>query len=160
MAATGGVLMKVGGLVVKTMAKPVARQLKADAQHIAWLRNSCMAIGQGSHYFVRRVGHATSMYQFNKPYKHIDLKNGDALEKGSESLSEGLILSVAVAVAVYEYDKGVQKKADAEARHAAAEVQRVADLGARLARIEAGLAGVEAALASKRPARSWWGGPA
>ena len=67
--ASGGVLMKVGGLVartprrpflcrtratsrapqVKTLAKPVAKQLKADAQHIAWLRTMCTSLGWSSH---------------------------------------------------------------------------------------------------------------
>ena len=47
--ASGGVLMKVGGLVVKTLAKPVAKQLKADAEHINWLRKGCTSMGQFSH---------------------------------------------------------------------------------------------------------------
>ena len=47
--ASGGVLMKIGGLVVKTLAKPVAKQLKADAETVLWLGDACRTLGQGSH---------------------------------------------------------------------------------------------------------------
>ena len=29
----GGIVLKISGLVVRTLAKPVGRQLKADAEH-------------------------------------------------------------------------------------------------------------------------------
>ena len=47
--ASGGVLMKIGGLVVKTLAKPVAKQLKADAETVLWLGDACRTLGQGAH---------------------------------------------------------------------------------------------------------------
>lgn len=47
--ASGGVLMKIGGLVVKTLAKPVAKQLKTDAETVLWLGDACRTLGQGSH---------------------------------------------------------------------------------------------------------------
>ena len=93
-----------------------------------------------------RLSHATSMTNFRKPYKHVDLKDGAALHRGSEILSEGLVLSVAVAVAVYEFEKSQQKKAASEEKLEAAKAKHVADLEARLSRIENGLASLETAL--------------
>mmetsp|Transcript_17545 Transcript_17545/g.57040 ORF Transcript_17545/g.57040 Transcript_17545/m.57040 type:complete len:159 (+) Transcript_17545:48-524(+) len=156
--ASGGVLMKVGGLVVKTLAKPVAKQLKADAQHIAWLRTMCTSLGWSSHYFTRRLSHATSLESFRKPYKHVDLKDSDCLNRGSEIVSEGLVLGVAIAVAAYEYEKSAHKKVVAEQKQEAREAQAAADLEARLVRIEAGLADVSAALRDRPKATSWWRG--
>ncbi|KAH8091082.1 hypothetical protein JL720_5960 [Aureococcus anophagefferens] len=40
--------------------------------------------------------HAAS--SFRKPYKHVDLKDSDCLNRGSEIVSEGLVLGVAIAV--------------------------------------------------------------
>ena len=66
--SSGGLLLKAGGLLVqaraarhtrhthtthhnpqvKTLAKPVGRQLKADAEHVLWLQDLCTSMGQTS----------------------------------------------------------------------------------------------------------------
>ncbi|KAH8060031.1 hypothetical protein JL722_4988 [Aureococcus anophagefferens] len=112
---------------------------------------------------------------FRKPYKHVDLKDSDCLNRGSEIVSEGLVLGVAIAVrppaparrappepppqvAAYEYEKSAHKKVVAEQKQEAREAQAAADLEARLVRIEAGLADVSAALRDRPKATSWWRG--
>ena len=103
--AQPGVLMKVGGLLVKTLAKPVARQLKVDAEHVGWLREACTSIGQTTNYLTSRLTHASSLDKWKKPYKHIELKATEAREKGAEIVSEGFVLTVAVTVMGYEYNR-------------------------------------------------------
>ena len=97
--------MKVGGLLVKTLAKPVARQLKVDAEHVGWLREACTSIGQTTNYLTSRLTHASSLDKWKKPYKHIELKATEAREKGAEIVSEGFVLTVAVTVMGYEYNR-------------------------------------------------------
>ena len=106
----------------------------------------------------------------------MDLKDSDCLNRGSEIVSEGLVLGVAIAarppapgatragsepppqVAAYEYEKSAHKKVVAEQKQEAREAQAAADLEARLVRIEAGLADVSAALRDRPKATSWWRG--
>ena len=135
--AQPGVLMKVGGLLVKTLAKPVARQLKVDAEHVGWLREYCCRMGQTTNYLTNRISHASSLDKWKKPYRHVDLKNTEALEKGSEILSEGFVLTVAVSVMGYEYNRQTNYKAAAEERKAQVEAGRRADVEARLEALEA-----------------------
>jgi len=97
-----------------------------------------------------RLNHALSLSRPRKPYKHVDLKNREALNRGSEMLSEGFVLSVAIAVAAYEYDKSTRAKAAASERAEAAERRRVEAVERRLAALERAL------LTTPRPRRPWW----
>ena len=106
----------------------------------------------------------------------MDLKDSDCLNRGSEIVSEGLVLGVAIAARPpapgatragpeppaagrgLRYEKSAHKKVVAEQKQEAREAQAAADLEARLVRIEAGLADVSAALRDRPKATSWWRG--
>ena len=133
--------MKVGGLLVKTLAKPVARQLKVDAEHVGWLREACTSIGQTTNYLTSRLTHASSLDKWKKPYKHIELKATEAREKGAEIVSEGFVLTVAVTVMGYEYNRqnnykeaAARRKEEKEAAKAARKEAKQADKRAALQR--------------------------
>ena len=115
--------MKVGGLLVKTLAKPVARQLKVDAEHVGWLREACTSIGQTTNYLTSRLTHASSLDKWKKPYKHIELKATEAREKGAEIVSEGFVLTVAVTVMGYEYNRQNNYKEAAARKKKAADTR-------------------------------------
>ena len=152
--AQPGVLMKVGGLLVKTLAKPVARQLKVDAEHVGWLREACTSIGQTTNYLTSRLTHASSLDKWKKPYKHIELKATEAREKGAEIVSEGFVLTVAVTVMGYEYNRQNNYKEAAARRKEEKEAERRADVEARLERLESLLAELKPPPETKR--RRWW----
>ena len=152
--AQPGVLMKVGGLLVKTLAKPVARQLKVDAEHVGWLREACTSIGQTTNYLTSRLTHASSLDKWKKPYKHIELKATEAREKGAEIVSEAFVLTVAVTVMGYEYNRQNNYKEAAARRKEEKEAERRADVEKRLERLEALLAELKPPQETKR--RRWW----
>mmetsp|Transcript_23199 Transcript_23199/g.69490 ORF Transcript_23199/g.69490 Transcript_23199/m.69490 type:complete len:121 (+) Transcript_23199:128-490(+) len=77
------------------------------------------------------------------------VKKKEALNRGSEMLSEAFVLSVAIAVAAYEYDKSTRARAAASARAEAVERRRVEAVERRLAALERAL------LTTPRP-RPWW----
>ncbi|KAH8044712.1 hypothetical protein JL720_16977 [Aureococcus anophagefferens] len=125
--------------------------------------------------FTRRLSHATSPESFRKPYKHVDLKDSDCLNRGSEIVSEGLVLGVAIAVRPPApgatrpgseppaAGRGLRVREERPqegrrgAKQEAREAQAAADLEARLVRIEAGLADVSA-LRDRPKATPWWRG--
>ena len=150
--------MKVGGLLVKTLAKPVARQLKVDAEHVGWLREACTSIGQTTNYLTSRLTHASSLDKWKKPYKHIELKATEAREKGAEIVSEGFVLTVAVTVMGYEYNRQNNYKEAAARRKEEKEAERRADVEARYA--EALAPAASAAVAREKPRILMGGSPA
>jgi chaperonin cofactor prefoldin len=154
--AQPGVLMKVGGLLVKTLAKPVARQLKVDAEHVGWLREACTSIGQTTNYLTSRLTHASSLDKWKKPYKHIELKATEAREKGAEIVSEGFVLTVAVTVMGYEYNRQNNYKEAAARRKEEKEDMRRRDVEARLERLEAMLEELSRRPPVETKRRRWW----
>ena len=141
--------MKVGGLLVKTLAKPVARQLKVDAEHVGWLREACTSIGQTTNYLTSRLTHASSLDKWKKPYNISNSKPPRLERRARKLVSEGFVLTVAVTVMGYEYNRQNNYK-EAAAR-------RKEEKGGRAARRRRGPARAARGLAcessSRRPRR-------
>lgn len=96
--------LKISGLIVRSLAKPVAKQLRENAGHVRLLRATCVRIGQSTHYIVSRLSHfsAEGITNHHK-FVHVDLKQSEALKNGAEVLSEGFLVAAAASVAIFEF---------------------------------------------------------
>lgn len=103
---------KVATLVVKTLVKPVANQLKKNAVHEGWFRDSCHWAGQVSntiltHVQLRSMGH--------KVKKIKPMPTDDAVKAGADLFAEGMVLSTGmVAIGVEVVRKARSDAAAAE----------------------------------------------
>lgn len=115
-------LVKLGGLVIRTLTKPLAKVVKSRSKIHPGLNAVCNSLGQGQH----RV-----MIKFHMGFRGIqsytikDLPEDQAVEKGADLIGELLIFSVAVAVASYEYTRSSTKSKESERR--AEELKRKAE---------------------------------
>lgn len=115
-------MVKLGGLVVRTLTKPLAKVVKSRSKNHPGLNAVCHKLGQGQH----RV-----MIKFHMGFRGIqsytikDLPEDQAVEKGADLIGELLIFSVAVAVASYEYTRSSAKSKESERR--AEELKRKAE---------------------------------
>lgn len=159
-------ILKISGLVMRALAKPVAKQLRENAGHIAILRTACVRIGQSTHHLVSRLSHfsAEGIKNHHK-FVHVDLKQSEALKNGAEVLSEAFVVGVAASVAVLEFHRNNVKKVKDEEHKRAAQAEKDAHINARLSAIERALedssvaikhlAAVQAAnTVSKKPPKS------
>ncbi|KAJ8600040.1 hypothetical protein CTAYLR_001800 [Chrysophaeum taylorii] len=131
--------LKLSGLVVKSLAKPMAKQLKEVAGDIGFLRNSCIWIGQTTSYVVARMSHFTAEGFNHHKFRFVELKKSEALKNGAEIVSEALVLATAVSVALLEYARTNQKKALDDQKRRAQQAEAEARQDARLLAIERAL---------------------
>ena len=115
-------LAKLGVLLVKQISKPISRRVAKTASHSQIFRDwICIPIGQVFHNVEVRIKRASLDLPFNRAgdkqtkYKVPRLSDKQAVEQGSEIISEVLILSVAIGVIVYEFTKSQQEKREEEA---------------------------------------------
>lgn len=99
-------LIKLSALLVKTISKPVAAFMKAQAQKEKKLADFFCLIGQSMHYVQSRINVIASGFKFVgvKP-----LPTDQALNDGVGTFSEILVLSISATLVIYEYDRGVKK---------------------------------------------------
>ena len=118
-------LAKLGVLLVKQISKPISRRVARTANQSQLFRDwICIPIGQVFHNVEVRIKRASLDLPFNragdtqKKYKVPRLSDKQAVEQGSEIISEVLILSVAIGVIVYEFTRSQQEKREEEAMKA------------------------------------------
>lgn len=132
-------VVKFGSLVIKTLTKPVANQIKSQAVHEGIIRQTCLKYGQFHHNIESRVAlrlaghHAKSIKPMNED---------SAVQLGANVLSEFFVFTTAGVLLAYEiYKKNrddevakVQKDAAAKKEKDATEnrfvqlEQQIADL--------------------------------
>lgn len=133
-------LLKVGTLLLKTLAKPVANSIKSRAQNPGGFRDACVWFGQNYHKFSQRLtlrmqGHHTLQIKPIPPEK--------ALQVGAAAASESFVFAVALAAFVGETmrknalddEKAAQKAADERAARAAL-LARLESIEVRLCLLE------------------------
>lgn len=86
---------KVATLIIKTLVKPIANQLKKNAVHEGWFRDSCHWAGQVSntvltHVQLRSMGH--------KVKKIKPLPTDDAVKAGADIFAEAMVLTTGMVV--------------------------------------------------------------
>lgn len=138
-------MLKLAGLLVKTLAKPVANRLKVEAGKHPKLSAYIVYIGQFAHQISSRANVLAAGYRFLgvKP-----LLKEEALSKGVNFLSESLVFTVAGAVIVVEYArseaKSAEKSAIANAKEEAyrkAVSDRIEALEQRISDLESSMSG-------------------
>jgi len=92
-------LLKLVGLFVKTIAKPVANRMKVESSKHPNFSNVCITVGQFSHYINTRINVFATGFKFVgvKP-----LENEKALSEGIGFLSEAVVFTVAGGIIIYE----------------------------------------------------------
>ena len=93
-------LAKLAGLLIKTISKPVAKQIKHSATKYETSRSALIAVGQASHKITTRMTIWSSGYKVRSISK---LEDEAALSRGADLLSEAIVFGVAATVTTYEY---------------------------------------------------------
>ena len=129
-------LIKLGGILLRTVTKPIGKSIKVNAKTSPNLKRVCILIGNLQHNLLWRAQlRGISQYQV-KP-----LSDEQALEYGSEFIGETFIFSIAVAVASFEYHKSWTKSElkarAAQAKEAEKQRQWTHDIARLEMRIEA-----------------------
>ncbi|CUM67731.1 uncharacterized protein PRCAT00005436001 [Priceomyces carsonii] len=104
-----GIALKLTSLLVRTVAKPIATTLKAQAKERELFRQTCIRIAQTLHLTdlklrMRLLG--------EKRIKIRPLNDKKAIENGANFLSEFFIFSVAGSLIFYESYRSRKKAAD------------------------------------------------
>lgn len=113
-------LLKVGGLAVRTLAKPVANRLKIEVKRHPVLSSVCAQIGELSHQATSRIDIISSGYRV---VKINPLPVEDARSRGINFVSETFIFTVGVVVMLFEYSRSEAKSALKAAKTAEVEAQ-------------------------------------
>ena len=112
-------------LFIKTLAKPMAKQVKHQAIKIPMTRSALIWVGQTSHGITTRMTIWSSGYKVRSITKIEDEK---ALSLGADLLSESFIFSVSVGILMYEYNRSSIK----EEKKEAAKLQKIRDDASKL----------------------------
>jgi optic atrophy 3 protein len=149
-------LLKLGGLLIRTVTKPFANQIAGQAKHNEFLSKRCASIGQVIHQVMTRINVVSSGYRFVgvKP-----LPTEEAIAKGASFMSETIIFGVAGAVTTFEWLRTEDQKAKKEAEKAIKSAQEKKDLLDRLTKIEKrldALAEIEETRQNKSILKGWF----
>jgi hypothetical protein len=115
---------KLGFLLVKQVSKPIAKVLAARARNSKIFRTYvCIPVAQLFHWYEIKM----KMKMLNiggKVTKVPKLNEAKAIEQGSEVLSEFILLSIAAAILIYEYNRSKEKE-DAKELAKTQEAERI-----------------------------------
>ncbi|KAL7494318.1 hypothetical protein ACHAWT_003047 [Skeletonema menzelii] len=118
-------LAKLAGLLIKTISKPVAKQIKHSAIRYETSRSALIAVGQASHKITTRMTIWSSGYKVRSISK---LEDEAALSRGADLLSEAIVFSVAAGVTTYEY----LRSSESSKKKEEAQLQKIRDDAAKL----------------------------
>ncbi|CAM9440502.1 unnamed protein product [Scytosiphon promiscuus] len=134
-------VMKLFTMTIKTLAKPMSKRMKTEAQKHPRFRGVLNNMGQATHIIstrvsIRMAGHTTTKI---KP-----LEEDKAIADGGDLLAEGFIYGLGAFLMVFEYMSSAQEKEEKEAKAKLKKenekqelAQALEDLNQRLARLEA-----------------------
>ncbi len=126
-------LLKLAGLLVKTIAKPLASKIKAEAGKHPKFSTFCSSIGETAHQLTSRMNVFASGYRFigAKP-----LPQEEALKQGIDVISETFLMFVAGGIMVVEYTRSELKNAKKAEQAAIKEANDKAELDRRFSSLE------------------------
>ncbi|RLV82803.1 hypothetical protein JA9_003679 [Meyerozyma sp. JA9] len=104
-----GIALKLTSLLVRTIAKPIATAIKAQAKDHEKFRQGCIRIAQTVHHTDIRL---RMSLLGEKKIKIRPLNDKKAVENGANFLSEFFIFSVAGSLILYESNRSRKKAAD------------------------------------------------
>ncbi|KAL0586258.1 hypothetical protein ABG067_004107 [Albugo candida] len=127
-------MIKVGGLIIRTLTKPLAKAVKTRSKMHPYLNQFCHAIGQQQH---RYLIHLHMSFRGVPKFVVKDLPPDQAVEQGADLIGEIIIFSVAVAVASFEYHRSSLKAKTKEEIEQQQKQQAQEDMENRFQRLEA-----------------------
>jgi len=102
---------KLGFLLVKQVSKPLAKSVAARAKKSPFFKNwVCIPVAQLFHFYEVKMKMRALNLGTGKVTKVPKLTEARAVEQGSEILSEFIIISIASAILVYEYNRSKEKE--------------------------------------------------
>ncbi|KAK9467029.1 optic atrophy 3 protein-domain-containing protein [Lipomyces arxii] len=101
------IALKIGSLVVRTLAKPIANSIKARAKIHGPFRQSCIAVAQALHSTDVRL--RSGLLGSAGKAKVRPLNDAKAIEMGANFLSETFLFSVAASAVIYESVRSSRK---------------------------------------------------
>ncbi|ODQ55507.1 OPA3-domain-containing protein [Saitoella complicata NRRL Y-17804] len=107
------IALKIGSLIVRTLAKPVANQLKAQAKQHERFRGMCISLAQTMHRneMRMRINLLREGVKEGLPEPKIrPLNEAKAVDTGANFISEAFIFSVAGALILFESYRSRQKE--------------------------------------------------
>mmetsp|Transcript_37125 Transcript_37125/g.77731 ORF Transcript_37125/g.77731 Transcript_37125/m.77731 type:complete len:215 (-) Transcript_37125:126-770(-) len=127
MAPAAVPLAKLASLLIKTLAKPVSKQVRRHCVKQPITRNALIWVGQATNRMTTRMTMWSSGYKVRSIAK---LEEEAALSQGADILSETFLFTVSGGIVVYEYNKSSAK----EKKKEAARLQVIRDDAERLQR--------------------------
>ena len=95
------VAFKLGTLVVRTLAKPIAETIKSQAKEHAKFRKVCVGVAQGVHRL--DVGMRLSLLRTEGSKREVrPLNESKAIDSGAKLISEAFLFGVAGGLIVFE----------------------------------------------------------
>jgi len=102
---------KLGFLLVKQVSKPLAKSVAARAKKSPFFKNwVCIPVAQLFHFYEVKMKMRALNLGTGKVTKVPKLTEAKAVEQGSEILSEFIIISIASAILIYEYNRSKEKE--------------------------------------------------
>jgi hypothetical protein len=127
-------LLKLGGLAIKTLAKPVAKRMKVEATERPGLKKFYVTVGQWTH---QASAWITISSAGHKSLGVKELEEAAAFARGADFLSEALVFFVGGAILTFEYTRSNMSAAQKEAAKEAGRQKFREDLEARFLVLEA-----------------------
>uniref|UniRef100_A0AAV1U7E6 OPA3-like protein n=1 Tax=Peronospora matthiolae TaxID=2874970 RepID=A0AAV1U7E6_9STRA len=106
-------MIKLGGLVARTLTKPLARVVKSRSKNHPLLRAVCSRLGQQQHRMTMKLHMG---FRGISSYTIKPVSPDQAVEQGADLIGELLIFSVALGVASLEYSRSAASARAKEAR--------------------------------------------
>mmetsp|Transcript_22869 Transcript_22869/g.33453 ORF Transcript_22869/g.33453 Transcript_22869/m.33453 type:complete len:252 (-) Transcript_22869:203-958(-) len=93
-------ITKLGGLLIKTLAKPMAKRIKHEFSRFPSTQKALISIGQTAHQMTSRL----TIWSAGYKVRNINpLEPEKALSKGADILGESFVFAVGGGVVVYDY---------------------------------------------------------
>eukprot|EP01132_Coremiostelium_polycephalum_P009050 gene9050-11085_t len=99
-------LMKVAALLIKSIAKPLSKQLKVQVSKSPRIHDSFVGMARLWH----KLDVKLSRFTGDTTRKSAELNVNAAIDLGSEMVSEGFLLVVAISILLYENNKSSVKE--------------------------------------------------
>ncbi|CEG47179.1 Predicted coiled-coil protein [Plasmopara halstedii] len=126
-------MIKLGGLVARTLTKPLARVVKSRSKAHPLLNATCEHLGQQQHRMSMKLHMG---FRGISNYTIKPLPADQAVEHGADLIGELLIFSVALGVASLEYSRSAATARLKEAKQKELQLQEERELEARFEYLE------------------------
>jgi hypothetical protein len=137
-------LIKIGAVLWKEVSKPLAVQIKHYAQHHPLVRRLAMGLGRFHEHASQQLESVWAGKGLVRALRPVS--ESSAFSVGTDLLSQGFMLSTAVALVYFEYWRADQQKALEAVDKAARKAAKNALREARLLDLERNLADLQARL--------------